>query len=82
MELVSQAADSFCNGDLVDATIRSKNSWNLLPTQAMFSSVIPGEYMSGYLAGQVQFPQFFGKLSKTNKVDRMLQELQIHTRLK
>ena len=42
MQLVSRAADSFCNGDLVDRTIRNKNSWNLLPTQAMFASVIPG----------------------------------------
>ena len=42
MQLVSRAADSFCVGDLVDRTIRNKNAWNLLPTQAMFASVIPG----------------------------------------
>ena len=81
MELVSKAADSFCEGDLVSATIRSKNSWNLLPVQAMFSSVIPGEYMSGYVKGKIEFPVWLGKFSKTNKFDRMLQELQTHTRM-
>ena len=33
MLLVSKAADSLCQGDLVEATIRSRNSWNLLPVQ-------------------------------------------------
>ena len=33
MKLVSKAADSFCDGDLVDRTIRSRNAWGLLPTQ-------------------------------------------------
>ena len=40
MLLVSKAADSLCQGDLVEATIRSRNSWNLLPVQVspVFSS--------------------------------------------
>lgn len=82
MELVSRAADSFCTGDLIDATIRSRQSWNLLPTQAIFSSVLPGEYMSGYMQGQIQFPSWFGKYSKQNKMNRLTQELQVHTRLR
>jgi hypothetical protein len=61
---------------------RSQNSWSLLPTQAMFSSVLPGEYMSGHVQGMIQFPSWLGKNSKQNKVDRMLQELQMHTRLR
>ncbi|XP_059086267.1 replication factor C subunit 1-like [Tigriopus californicus] len=81
MDLVSKAADSFCDGDLTSGAIRSRNAWNLLPIQAMFSSVIPGEYMSGYMSGQPQFPTWFGKYSKQNKFDRILQELQMHTRL-
>ena len=76
MELVSKAADSFCTGDLIDGTIRSKNAWSLLPVQAMFSSVIPGEYMSGYLQGKIEFPAWFGKFSKRNKFDRIYQVLQ------
>ena len=82
MELVSRAADSFCTGDLIDATIRSRQSWNLLPTQAMFSSVFPGEYMSGYMQGKIEFPSWFGKYSKQNKMNRLTQELQVHTRLR
>lgn len=81
MVLVSKAADSFCDGDLVEKVIRSNNSWSLLPTEAMFASVIPGEYMSGFVSGQIQFPSWLGKNSKTSKMDRITQELQIHTRL-
>ena len=47
----------------------------------MFSSVLPGEFMSGYMRGQIQFPNWLGKYSKQNKMDRLLQEAQIHTRL-
>ena len=81
MILVSKAADSFCDSDLVEKIIRSNNAWSLLPTEAMFASVIPGEYMEGFLSGQIQFPSWLGKNSKTNKMDRILQELTIHTRL-
>ena len=81
MTLVSKAADSFCDGDLVEKVIRSNNSWSLLPTEAMFASVIPGEYMEGFVSGQIQFPSWLGKNSKTSKIDRITQELQIHTRL-
>ena len=47
MELVSQAADSMSQGDLVEKGIRSGMSWGLLPTAAVFCSVLPGEYMEG-----------------------------------
>ena len=81
MVLSSKAADSICMGDLVEKTIRSQNAWSLLPTEAMFASVIPGEYMEGHVAGQVQFPRWLGQYSRQNKFDRILQELQVHTRL-
>jgi replication factor C subunit 1 len=48
----------------------------------MYSSVLPGEYMSGQIHGMIQFPNWFGKNSKQNKIDRMTQELQMHTRLR
>ena len=57
MLLASKAADSICMGDLVEKSIRSQNAWSLLPTEAMFASVIPGEYMNGYVAGKIEFPQ-------------------------
>lgn len=37
--------------------------------------------MSGHVQGQIQFPNWLGKNSKQNKMDRILQELQMHTRL-
>jgi len=81
MQLVSKAADSMAEGDLVEKGIRSNMNWGLLPTAAVFCSVVPGDYMSGFLTGQIQFPSWLGKNSKRSKVDRILQELQMHTRL-
>jgi len=81
MELVSQAADSIAEGDLVERGIRSGMNWSLLPTAAVFCSVLPGEYMRGFLTGQVMFPSWLGKNSRRSKMDRILAELQGHTRL-
>jgi len=81
MEQVSKAADSMAQGDLVEKGIRSGMNWGLLPTAAVFCSVLPGEYMEGFLTGQIQFPAWLGKNSKRSKIDRILQELQMHTRL-
>ena len=47
MQLVSKAADSLAEGDLVEKVIRSGMNWGLLPTAAVFCSVLPGKYMSG-----------------------------------
>ncbi|CAB4060962.1 RFC1 [Lepeophtheirus salmonis] len=82
MELISLSSDSLCNGDLVEKTIRSKNAWNLLPVNAIYSSVLPGEYMSGTLHGQIQFPSWLGKNSRQKKMNRILQELTTHSRLR
>ena len=42
MELVSKAADSIAEGDLVEKRVRSGMNWGLLPTAATFCSVLPG----------------------------------------
>ena len=36
LELVAQTAESISSGDIVEKTIRSKNAWNLLPSQVSF----------------------------------------------
>ena len=82
LKLVSEASDSLALGDMVEKSIRSYNAWSLLPVQAIYSSVLPGEYLSGFLNSQIQFPSWFGKNSKQNKFERILQEIQMHTRLK
>ena len=47
MEQVSKAADSMAQGDLVEKQIKIGMNWSLLPTAAVFCSLLPGEYMKG-----------------------------------
>uniref|UniRef100_A0AAY5KTK9 Replication factor C subunit 1 n=1 Tax=Esox lucius TaxID=8010 RepID=A0AAY5KTK9_ESOLU len=80
--LLSKTADSICDGDLVDRQIRSRQAWSLLPTQAVYSSVLPGELMRGYMKSFPVFPGWLGKFSSTNKHARIIQELASHMSLK
>ncbi|XP_076041006.1 germ line transcription factor 1 isoform X2 [Oratosquilla oratoria] len=79
---LSKTAAILADGDLVEKTLRSYNAWSLLPTQAVFSSVLPGYYMSGHLTSQIEFPRWLGNNSRRNKFDRLMQEIQVHMRLK
>lgn len=81
MKRVALAADALSLGDLVEKKIRSSQAWSLLPTQAVFSSVLPGEYMEGSLSSAVNFPGWLGKTSRANKRKRLAQEVQDHTRI-
>ncbi|XP_061178272.1 replication factor C subunit 1-like [Saccostrea echinata] len=81
LSLLARAADSLCDGDTLDSCIRGNQSWSLLPTAAMYASVIPGEYMRGSLQQMVSFPSWLGKNSTTSKTDRILQELRTHMSL-
>ena len=63
---LSNAADSICAGDRVNAEIKMQN-WGLLPTQAHFSALMPGWYMRGGLQGMTAFPQILGQTSKKNR---------------
>ena len=67
---------------MADKKIRSSSAWALLPTQAIFSSVMPGEYMSGHIMGQINFPGWLGKNSRSSKRCRLAQEIHDHTRLR
>uniref|UniRef100_A0A8C5KRM4 Replication factor C subunit 1 n=1 Tax=Jaculus jaculus TaxID=51337 RepID=A0A8C5KRM4_JACJA len=80
--LLSRAADSICDGDLVDSQIRSKQNWSLLPTQAIYASVLPGELMRGYMTQFPSFPSWLGKYSSTGKHDRTVQDLALHMSLR
>lgn len=80
--LLSKTADSICDGDLVDRRIRSGQNWSLLPTQAMYASVIPGELMRGYMSQFPTFPSWLGKYSSTSKHSRIVQDLASHMGLK
>ncbi|NWV09073.1 RFC1 factor, partial [Ptilonorhynchus violaceus] len=80
--LLSRAADSISDGDIVDKQIRSKQNWNLLPAQAIYASVLPGELMRGYMSQFPVFPSWLGKFSSTGKHDRIIQELAMHMSLR
>lgn len=80
--LLSKTADSISDGDLVDRRIRSAQNWSLLPTQAIYASVLPGELMRGYMSQFPSFPSWLGKNSSTNKHSRIVQELASHMSLK
>lgn len=80
--LLSKTADSICDGDLVDRQIRSRQTWSLLPTQAIYASVLPGELMRGYMSQFPTFPSWLGKFSSTGKHSRIVQELASHMSLK
>ncbi|KAK2817008.1 hypothetical protein Q5P01_025199 [Channa striata] len=80
--LLSKTADSISDGDLVDRQIRSRQNWSLLPTQAIYASVLPGELMRGYMSHFPTFPSWLGKNSSTNKHSRIVQELTLHMNLK
>lgn len=82
MKVFAKTAESICTGDIVEKTIRTSNAWSLLPVEAIFASVVPGELLKGHVGGQINFPSWLGKNSTKNKMDRLQQELLIHTRLK
>ncbi|XP_037685534.1 replication factor C subunit 1 isoform X2 [Choloepus didactylus] len=80
--LLSRAADSICDGDLVDSQIRSKQNWSLLPTQAIYASVLPGELMRGYMTQFPTFPNWLGKRSSAGRHDRTVHDLALHMSLR
>ncbi|CAL1278243.1 unnamed protein product [Larinioides sclopetarius] len=82
LTLLSETADSICIGDIIDKQIRSGNNWSLLPTQAIFASVVPGELMKGHLRQMINFPAWLGKNSNRSHMDRVLQELHVHMRMR
>lgn len=73
--------ESMCHSDKISRLLRTNNNWSLLPTQGIFATVVPGESLRGSM-GMSAFPGWFGKNSKMNRVDRILQELQKHMRIK
>lgn len=84
LDLVSKAADSISDGDLVDRMIHgSQQQWSLMPTHAIFSFVRPSSFVYGTMAGhQTRFTAWLGNNSKQGKLVRMIKEIQGHMRLR
>lgn len=83
LRLVAQAADDISCSDHVNSLIRSsEQQWSLLPFHAVMSSVRPGYWVGGNLSRRIDFAGWLGQNSKQLKYQRLLQDLQYHTKLK
>ncbi|KAF9933296.1 hypothetical protein FBU30_005880 [Linnemannia zychae] len=91
MELMSKAADSLSDADLVDTMIHgSSQHWSLMNTHAAFSCVRPAFFVHGNMrpgsggnyGPMMQFPSYLGQFSKSAKYNRLVKEIQIRMRLK
>ncbi|KAG0099889.1 hypothetical protein BGZ93_005344 [Podila epicladia] len=88
IELMSKAADSLSDADLVDTMIHgTQQQWSLMPVHAAFSCVGPAFHVHGHARNTgygptFQFPGYLGKLSSANKYSRLMKEIQIRMRLK
>lgn len=64
-------------------TINCISPWlHVLSSQAVYSCVLPSVAMRGYISPQVSFPQWLGCNSKRNRLQHLLQDLQLHTHIR
>ncbi|KAJ3086824.1 hypothetical protein HK102_012387 [Quaeritorhiza haematococci] len=89
LNLVSQAAESLSDSDLIEKALRGGNEWGLMPAHAVMSTVRPAFFMHGSGGGYggpggggYAFPSWLGQNSKQNKSYRQLREVQIRMRLR
>lgn len=80
---MAEAADSISESDRINSLIRSsEQQWSLLPFHAVMSTVKPASLVQGRLTQMPMFTLWLGQNSKALKYQRLLQELQYHTRLR
>ena len=48
LQLLTESIESMCNSDAIGKLVRQQN-WALLPAQAIFATVVPGEKLSGQI---------------------------------
>ncbi|KAG7663930.1 rfc1 [[Candida] subhashii] len=83
IEHVAQAADDISISDSINSLIRSsEQQWSLLPFHGLMSTVKPSYEVAGNMTGRLNFSGWLGQNSKQMKFQRMLQEIQYHTRIK
>ncbi|KAF2073794.1 hypothetical protein CYY_004888 [Polysphondylium violaceum] len=82
IELFSMAADSISDSDIFDREISRNMAWELLPSYAIVSSLIPTRLVSGcpLERGVLGFPSYLGKYSNASKQNRFVREIQLHMR--
>lgn len=83
LERVASAADDISESDIINSLIRSgQQQWSLLPFHAVMSSVKPALSVAGQVTLRINFAGWLGQNSKAMKYQRLLQEIQYHTRLR
>ncbi|PVZ99103.1 hypothetical protein BB558_004883 [Smittium angustum] len=80
--MLSKAADSISEADIMDSLIRGSQNWGLLTSHAVMSSVRPSYFMTGKHLSMYNFPGWLGKNSSTSKNLRLLSELSSRMRHK
>lgn len=83
LKRVAEAADSISFSDSINSLIRSsEQQWSLLPFHGLMSTVRPSALVNGRITGRINFSAWLGNNSKSMKNQRLLQEVQYHTRLR
>jgi replication factor C subunit 1 len=49
LQLLSSSIESMCNSDAIGRLVRSGQNWSILPVQAIFATVVPGENIKGQM---------------------------------
>lgn len=83
LKRVASAAESISQSDAVNSLIRSsEQQWSLLPFHGILSTVDPALKVNGRITSRINFSAWLGNNSKSMKNQRLLQEVQYHTRLR
>ncbi|PVU95879.1 hypothetical protein BB561_001559 [Smittium simulii] len=80
--MLSKAAESIAEGDILSSVINSSQNWGLLPNHAVMSCVRPAHFISGRHHSMYTFPSWLGKNSTTTKNLRQLSEISSQMRSK
>lgn len=80
LKLVSKAADSISEADLIDKKIHSSEQlWSLMPSHGIMSFVRPASFVNGQISGRIGFTSLLGNMSRANKFTRLLTDLNYHS---
>ncbi|KAI3744069.1 hypothetical protein L1987_57141 [Smallanthus sonchifolius] len=85
MNLIARAADSIANADIINVQIRRYQKWQLFPSSALQSSIIPAALLHGNREileqGERNFNRFGGWLGKNSTMGknyRLLEDVHVH----
>ncbi|XP_076902489.1 replication factor C subunit 1-like [Bidens hawaiensis] len=85
MNLIARAADSIANADIINVQIRRYQRWQLFPSSAFQSSIIPAALLHGsretFEQGERNFNRFGGWLGKNSTMGknyRLLEDVHVH----